>query len=198
MIFKNLELKIDIEDKLFNTLYPLAIKKLSECHWTPVEIAKLAADYLVDKPNCKVLDIGSGVGKFCLIGAASTKGHFYGVEQREGLVKISQKIAKKHKIKNVEFIHSNITEISFSNYNAFYFYNSFYENVGHYLAIDTTIPLDETLYIAYSKYVENELKKTPIGTRLVTYWSEWLEIPEGFDLEYTDYDGKLNFWEKKY
>jgi len=198
MIFKNLQLNIDIEDKLFNTLYPLSIKKLSEHHWTPVEVAKLAADYLVDKPKCKVLDIGSGVGKFCLIGAASTKGLFSGVEQREGLVKLSQRIAKTHEISNVEFIHSNITQISFSNYNSFYFYNSFYENIGRFLAIDTTIPLEEKLYYTYSEYVAKQLKKTPIGTRLVTYWSEWLEIPEGFDLEFTAYNGKLNFWEKKF
>tara|TARA_R110000868_G_scaffold119310_6_gene316022 strand:- start:37403 stop:37999 length:597 start_codon:yes stop_codon:yes gene_type:complete len=198
MIFKNLQLNIDIEDTHFNTLYPLSIKKLSECHWTPVEVAKLAADYLVDKPKCKVLDIGSGAGKFCLIGAASTKGSFYGVEQREGLVKLSQRIAKKHHVNNVEFIHSNITQVSFSAYDAFYFYNSFYENIGRFLAIDKTIPLEEKLYVTYSKYVENQLKKTPIGTRLVTYWSVWLEIPEGFDLEFTAFDGNLNFWIKKF
>jgi hypothetical protein len=198
MIFKNLQLNIDIEDTLFNKLYPLRIKKLSERHWTPIEVAKLAADYLVDKPECKVLDIGSGVGKFCLIGAASTKGRFYGVEQRMELVKLSQKIAKKHYINNVEFIHSNITEISFSGYDAFYFYNPFYENIDNSLLIDHKIVLDEKLYFSYSEYVENQLKKTPVGTRLVTYWSKWIEIPEGFDLEFTAYNGNLNFWEKKF
>ena len=142
MIFKNLQLNIDIEDHLFNTLYPLRIKKLSERHWTSVEVAKLAADYLVDKPNCKVLDIGSGAGKFCLIGAASTKGRFYGVEQRESLVKLSQRIAKKHNVNNVEFIHSNIKEISFSDYDAFYFYNPFYENIDDSLLIDNKITID--------------------------------------------------------
>jgi tRNA G46 methylase TrmB len=119
MIFKNLKLNIDVKDPLFNTLYPLRIKKLSDRHWTSVEVAKLAADYLVDKPNCKVLDIGSGAGKFCLVGAASTKGFFCGVEQREEFVNLSQRIAKKHHINNVEFIHSNITQISFLDYDAF-------------------------------------------------------------------------------
>lgn len=198
MIFKNLQSNIDVEDHLFNTIYPLRIKKLSERHWTSVEVAKLAADYLVDKPNCKVLDIGSGAGKFCFIGASSTKGRFYGVEQREGLVKLSQRIAKTHNINNVEFIHSNITEISFSDYNSFYFYNPFYENIDNSLLIDNKIIIGEELYFAYSEYVENQLKKTPIGTRLVTYWSKWIEIPEGFDLEFTAYCGKLNFWEKKF
>ncbi|RAJ15720.1 methyltransferase domain-containing protein [Arenibacter echinorum] len=198
MIFKNLQLNIDIEDHLFNSLYPLRIKKLSERHWTPVEVAKLAADYLVDKPQCKVLDIGSGAGKFCLIGAASTKGIFYGVEQRKELVTLCQSIAKTHHINNVEFFHSNITEISFSDYDAFYFYNPFYENIDNSLLIDNKIVLDEKLYFTYSEYVENQLKKTPIGTRVVTYWSMWVEIPEGFDLEFTAYNGKLNFWEKKF
>lgn len=198
MIFKNLQLNIDVEDNFFNTLYPLRIKKLSEFHWTPVEVAKLAADYLADKPNCKVLDIGSGAGKFCLIGAASTKGRFYGVEQREELVKLSQRIAKTYNLNNVEFIHSNITEISFSDYDTFYFYNPFYENIDNSLLIDNKIVIDEKLYFTYSEYVENQLKKTPVGTRLVTYWSMWVDNIEGFDLEFTAYNGKLNFWEKKF
>jgi len=198
MIFKNLHLNIDVEDQHFNTLYPSHINKLSERHWTSVEVAKLAADFLVDKPNCKVLDIGSGAGKFCLIGAASTKGNFYGVEQREGLVKLSQRIAKTHNVNNVEFIHSNIIDISFSNYDSFYFYNPFYENIDDSLLIDDKVVIEEKLYFTYSDYVENQLKNTPIGTRIVTYWSMWIEIPEGFDLEFTAYDGKLNFWEKKF
>lgn len=198
MIFKNLRLHIDIGDKLFNTLYPLSIQRLSEHHWTSVEVAQISADYLVHKPNCKVLDIGSGVGKFCLIGATSTKGHFYGVEQRERLIKLSQKIAKTHKVNNVTFIHSNITAVSFSDYDAFYFYNPFYENIDHSFLIDNKVVLDEKLYTTYSEYVANQLKNTAIGTKLVTYWSTWVEIPEGFDLEFTAYNGKLNFWKKKF
>jgi|SRR5690606_2828878 len=198
MIFKKLQLNIDVGDTLFNTLYPLRIKMLSERHWTPVEVAKLAADYLVDRPGEKVLDIGSGAGKFCLVGAASTKGVFYGIEQRKSLVKLSKKIARTHDIDNVEFIHSNITQISFSDYNAFYFYNPFYENIDSSLSIDNKIDIDEKLYFTYSEYVENQLKKTPVGTRLVTYWSMFVEIPEGFDLEFTAYNGKLNFWIKKF
>lgn len=47
MIFNNLQLNIDIEDTLFNTLYPLPIKKLSECHWTPVKVTKFLFRILV-------------------------------------------------------------------------------------------------------------------------------------------------------
>ncbi|MCD0469207.1 class I SAM-dependent methyltransferase [Flavobacterium sp. JAS] len=196
MIFKSLKQNIDIEDDKFNELYSVRIKRLSKRHWTPVAIAKIAADYLVDKPNKKVLDIGAGVGKFCLVGAATTKGFFYGVEQRASLTKLSKKIAEKHNINNVEFIHSNITEISFSDYDAFYFYNSFFENIDTSCPIDKTILPKNELFLTYSNYVRDQLNKTPKNTRLVTYWSTWEEIPESFDLKYSACDGVLNFWKK--
>ncbi|SNR93886.1 class I SAM-dependent methyltransferase [Flavobacterium sp. ov086] len=197
MIFKSLKQNIDIEDDKFNELYPVRIKRLSKRHWTPVVIAKIAADYLVDKPNQKILDIGAGVGKFCLVGAATTKGIFYGVEQRASLTKLSKKIAEKHNINNVEFIHSNITEISFSDYDAFYFYNSFFENIDTSCPIDKKILPKNELFLTYSNYVRDQLNKTPKNTRLVTYWSTWEEIPESFDLKYTACDGLLNFWKKR-
>jgi hypothetical protein len=196
MIFKSLKKNIDIEDSAFNMLYSTRIRRLSERHWTPVAIAKIAADYLVDKPNKKVLDIGAGVGKFCLVGAASTKGIFYGVEQRASLTKLSKKIAEKHNVENVEFIHSNITDISFSDYDAFYFYNSFFENIDTSCPIDKIVVPNSELFLSYSNYVRDQLNKTPKYTRLVTYWSTWEEIPESFDLEYTACDGILNFWKK--
>lgn len=196
MIFKNLKLNIDVKDSEFNELYPVRIKELASRHWTPVAVARAAAEYLAETPNSKVLDIGAGAGKFCLVGAASTKGIFYGVEQRESLIKIAKKIAEKHKISNVNFIHSNINEISFSDYEAFYFFNSFYENIDITCSIDNKIHTDRDLYYIYSNYVKEQLNKTPVGTRLVTYWSKWDEIPISFDLEGTDCNGLLNFWKK--
>jgi SAM-dependent methyltransferase len=196
MIFQALKQNIDIEDSVFNKLFSTRNRRLAERHWTPVAIAKIAADYLVNKPNKKVLDIGAGVGKFCLVGSASTKGFFYGVEQRASLIKSANKIAEKHNIENVKFIHSNITEISFSDYDAFYFYNSFFENIDNSCPIDKTIVPKSELFISYSDYVRNQLSKTPKYTRLVTYWSTWEEIPESFDLEYSELNGVLNFWRK--
>lgn len=196
MIFKSLKLNLTVEDTTFNELYPSRIKRLAARHWTPVAVAKFAAEYLVDKPYKKVLDIGSGAGKFCLVGAASTTGMFYGVEQRASLVKLSKKIVDKYDLANVEFIHSNINEISFSDYEAFYFYNSFYENIDFSCSIDKTILPERELFYSYSKYVKEQLEQTPIGTRLVTYWSNGEEIPDSFKLEYIACEGVLILWRK--
>lgn len=196
MIFKSIKLNLTVEDTTFNELYPSRIKRLAARHWTPVAVAKFAAEYLVDKPYKKVLDIGSGAGKFCLVGAASTTGMFYGVEQRASLVKLSKKIVDKYDLANVEFIHSNINEISFSDYEAFYFYNSFYENIDSSCSIDKTILPERELFYSYSKYVKEQLEQTPIGTRLVTYWSNGQEIPDSFKLEYIACEGVVILWQK--
>ena len=196
MIFEHLKQNKSIDDNEFNELYPIRIKKLAPRHWTPVKIARKAADFLVDKPDKKVLDIGSGAGKFCLVGAALTNGIFYGVEQRKSLIKLSRKIAKKYKIDNAEFIHSNIMEISFLDYDAFYFFNSFQENIDLTARIDKSIAPSKELYHLYTGYLKDQLDKTPIGTKLVTYWSNCSEVPKSFSLEAISHSGVLIFWRK--
>ncbi|KAF2342913.1 methyltransferase domain-containing protein [Flavobacterium tistrianum] len=196
MIFEQLKQNRSIDDSEFNQVYPIRIKKLAARHWTPVKIAGKAAGFLVDKPGKRVLDIGSGAGKFCLVGAALTNGIFYGVEQRESLIKLSRKIAEKYKIENAEFIHSNIMEISFLDYDAFYFFNSFQENIDLTARIDKSIDPSEELYNLYTAYLKDQLEKTPIGTKLVTYWSNCREVPKSFSLESVSYGGVLSFWRK--
>ncbi len=197
MVFENIRLNIKVEDDQFNKIYPPHIRKIANVHWTPVEIAKQASQYLVDTPGRRVLDIGSGVGKFCVVGSLFTKGIFTGIEQRENLVKLSNAILKLHKLPNVNYIHSNITDVSFLNYDSFYFFNPFQENIDQEVSIDHKIDLQIPYYDLYTKYVCQQLDKAPKGARLVTYCSNWSEIPESFDLEHTDHKGRLNFWKKR-
>lgn len=50
-------------DTDFNELYPPEIQMLARRHWTSIHIARQAASFLASKDS-KILDIGSGVGKF--------------------------------------------------------------------------------------------------------------------------------------
>ena len=51
-------------DLQFDQLYPDYIQQLSGMHWTPLQVAKLAAEFLVTGEGSRILDIGSGVGNF--------------------------------------------------------------------------------------------------------------------------------------
>jgi len=196
MIFELLKLNIDITDDDFNSIYPGKIRMLAKKHWTSVSVAKLASEFLVEKPGTRVLDIGSGVGKFCMIGATNTKGHFTGVEQRSDLIALSKKLSDSYYIHNVRFVHANITSIKFSDYEAFYFYNSFHENMDRVNRIDDAIRLDRQLYHLYSMYMVKQFAALPLGARLVTYCSPLSIIPRTFKLQDASKGGLLKFWEK--
>lgn len=196
MIFEYLKLNINVDDAEFNAIYPEWIRKLSQRHWTSVAVAKQAAAFLVDKPGTRVLDIGSGPGKFCMVGASYTKGHFTGVEQRQDLVELSNKILRCHRIPNVNFIHSNITSVELKDYDAFYFYNSFHENIDRSAKIDETIDASIELYDLYHQYLYEQLCLVPKGSRLVTYWSTLKEVPSNYQFQFSLYDGVLKFWKK--
>ncbi len=196
MIFEQLKQHVKMEDEEFNSIYPENVRKHAQGHWTPLDVARIAAEYLVKKPSAKVLDIGSGAGKFCMIGSALTQGFFTGIEQRENLVQVSRKISKYYKLGNVEFIHANILEVPFTDFDSFYFYNAFHENLEAFRSIDYSITLNTKYYYLYSEYVKQELSKTPVGTRLVTYHSALKEVPSSFRLEATAYDDSLIFWQK--
>ena len=197
MIFKNIHSNIEIDDTDFNLIYPNKIKKIADIHFTPIQVSKTAAQYLADREGVKILDVGSGAGKFCMIGSACTDGHFIGVEQRKGLCTVAKRIKRKYNLTNVEFINANITDIPFKEFDAFYFFNSFYEHISVFAnKIDDEIALDRKLYSFYSAYVKEQLDSMPIGTKLVTYFSFLKEIPDSYKVKFTKFDEKLKMWEK--
>lgn len=184
-------------DKIFNSIYPKPIQEVAEKHWTPLEVAKKAAAFLAASPDVKILDIGSGSGKFCLTAAHyHPLTFFYGIEQRANLVELSTDLAVKLQLANVSFICNNITNVDFEKFDHFYFYNSFYENITGTQKIDSSIKYSEELYNYYNRYLYKQLDKKPTGTRLVTYHSFGIETPSGYEIVHTDYNEFLKFWVK--
>lgn len=184
-------------DAEFDWLYPEHFQLMSQKQWTPLHIAKRAAEYLNVK-GAKILDIGSGIGKFCLTAAHHyPDSHFFGVEQRHELVHYAR-IAKKYLGQdNASFIHANFTQINFSEFDHFYFYNSFYENIDPQNAIDDTIETSYSLYDYYSQYLFTVLKDKPAGTRVVTYQSLGEVLPDDFKQVDQSYFNLLRLWIKE-
>ncbi|MFN0213966.1 MAG: methyltransferase domain-containing protein [Saprospiraceae bacterium] len=196
MILEQMQLGAEVRDDDFNAIYPSKFRKIARFHFTPVEVAKVAAAYLVDKPGTRVLDVGSGAGKFCMVGAACTEGHFTGVEQRKNLHRLAINVSTKLGVERVDFIHSNILGIDFGAYDAIYYFNSFFENIAPLSAIDQALALDKSLYTQYTQYMHEQLDKMSSGTRLVTYFSFLDEIPDSYKIKAANFDLKLKCWEK--
>jgi SAM-dependent methyltransferase len=191
--------KVDLfeVDEIFNSIYPQYIQSAAKKHWTRLEVARKAARFLAISPDVKILDIGSGSGKFCFAAAHfHPETQFYGVEQREELVTLCNDLKNQLGIFNVTFIHKNITDLRIEEYDHFYFYNSFYENIEGTQKIDYSVQYSEKLYDYYNLCLYKMLDKKPSGTRIATYHSFGNEIPPDYEVVHSDYDDYLKFWIK--
>ena len=186
-----------LNDTSFDWLYPERIQRMSRRHWTPMSIARKAAGFLAAEEGKKILDIGSGVGKFTLIGAHYyPRSFFYGVEQRSELHHYAQAAKEYTKTENAAFINLNFTQVDLAAYDHFYFYNAFFENLVTNDRIDYQIEYSDSIYQYYCRFLYKELDKKPAGTRLVTFHSLEDEIPPGYQLVDTFADFRLKMWTK--
>jgi hypothetical protein len=184
-------------DENFNQLYPDSIKLLAKRHWTPIAVAEKAASFLAAENKARILDVGSGVGKFCLAAACyKPSAFFYGVEQRNMLIAHAESARTEMQLGNVSFIHGNFTQLDFNYFDHFYFYNSFYENLSGTDKIDDSIDYTRELYNYYNRILFKKLEEKPAGTRLVTYFSGEEEVPPSFHIVCTDMGNLLKFWIK--
>jgi SAM-dependent methyltransferase len=184
-------------DAKFHQLYPEFIRSMARMHWSPLYITKKVIAYLAPNDKVSVLDIGSGVGSFCLAGAYyKASAAFFGVEQRKNLIEHAEAARKKLRVKNVEFIYGNFTQLNLNEFDHFYFYNSFFENLDGTDKIDDEIVYSKELYNYYSIYLYNQLERMPQGTKVATYCSWGDEIPPSYKLAESHFDNLLKFWIK--
>jgi hypothetical protein len=188
---------INRDDVAFENALKHSVQGHSYIHWTPIEVIKTAVRWLGTESENKILDIGSGVGKFCLIGAMNSKAHFTGVETRKNLVDEARQLQKELELSNVNFIHSDIKDVDFNDYTSFYFYNPFCEHMALSGGIDDQIQFDEEAFYSYQDFVEEQLKQTPKGTKLVKYCSPDFDISTDFDLADMYFEGQLQLWLKR-
>ncbi|MNJ98996.1 hypothetical protein D3C87_167670 [compost metagenome] len=193
-----LPLNYYVNDSVFDSFFPEQIKKISKVHWTPLAIAKKAASFLAPVPGSRILDIGSGIGKFCIAAAHFfPDSEFHGVEQRKDLFNLAIEAQQRSEVNNVQFLHGNFTELSLEYYDSIYFYNAFAENMIDVARIDESIDYSPGLYAYYSNYLCKALENKASGTRLVTYHGYEHEIPIGYKMVEQDIRKPLKMWIKE-
>lgn len=184
-------------DTFFDSIYPKKYQEHSARHFTPVRVAIQAARFLAQEPGDKILDVGSGSGKFCIAGSLLSDAHFYGVEMRKTLINLSNRIKRGHRLKNAHFIHGDFSTVDFRKFDGIYFFNSFHE------FYDSTCVLDETSRVSLQEYrhfhdmLRLKLNECLPGTRLVTYYTFKNKIPSSFRFIKSNKTGLLKFYVKK-
>jgi predicted RNA methylase len=188
-----------IAEDSFDRVFPEPIRERSIQFWTPVEAARQAAQFLAPAPSARVLDVGSGVGKFCIVGAATTGAIFSGIEQRPHLVEVAERAARQFRISRVAFTVGTVDDVDWSHFDAFYFFNPFEENVfAEHSALDRSVVLSEARFWSDVAFVERKLARLPVGVRVATFHGFGGRIPPSYELvaQRLVRGGVLRFWTK--
>jgi SAM-dependent methyltransferase len=187
-------------DRIFDRIYPPAIRALSRRHWTPVLVGRRVAELFRKAGARHVLDVGAGVGKFALVAAAAEPAlHFVGVEQRTRLVRIARIAAFRLGIENALFIEGDATTTRWRDFDGFYFFNPLAENLfGKADRIDSDVELSNSRFVRDMLRVEEALRVASTGTVVVTYHGSSTRIPTSYEVVHAERAGSdwLRVWTK--
>jgi SAM-dependent methyltransferase len=189
------------DDATFDALYPPSIRARSSLFWTPVVVASRAARLLAHHDVHRVLDVGSGPGKFCLVGAsACSEMDFTGVEHRPHLVETALVGRAQLQLRNVHFLAGDVTDVSWTDFDGFYLYNPFAENAGDEAThFDDTVELSTQRFLANLRCVGAALAAAAVGTCMVTYHGFGGPIPISYELVHAEraHSDWLRVWVKR-
>ncbi len=186
--------RLELTEENFNHFLPGYLQRASRVYFTPIRVAQLAAQWLTDDGAKTVLDIGAGVGKFCVAGASLNSSFYFGIEYRQSVSQIANDMISRFQLSNSIVEHGNVVALDFQNFDAFYMYNPFFENLLSARRLNDEVELAAPLYNYYFSKVRHKLDCTKPGTRLVTFHGNNFEAPESFEKVHEAEGGLLKFW----
>ncbi|MDG0818187.1 methyltransferase domain-containing protein [Bdellovibrio svalbardensis] len=191
----------EIDDAEFDSIYPPRIRAISDIQWSSIAAAHHIADLIGRNSKYRFIDIGSGVGKLCTLLSFLTELEIFGIEQRKNLFEVSKAIAQENALDRVHFIHGNMLDLNWSDYDIFYFYNPFQEHIcddTDIALIDRDIDLDRKHYVQYVSEVFRQMTWLTPGKKVITFHGYGGQMPSTMkflDSRPVD-NGELCLWEK--
>lgn len=172
-----------VADARFDALMPRFARDASALHWTPIPVCELAAKWLTAGRRPRVLDVGSGAGKFCVVGALSRpRGLFVGVEQRPRFVDAARDLAKTFGARRCRFLAADALTLNWRAFNGIYLFNPFNELLfdPHDRSEDAPRGTAEDCE-RFVRGTERKLAEMPRGTRVVTFHGFGGALPAGYE-----------------
>lgn len=200
-----------VADRVFDELFPPFARRASSIHWTPVEVAVRAAKMLAavdetiprdrDATERKrtIIDVGAGVGKFCMVAAAALPGvRVVGVEQRARFVEIAREAATRIGV-DVEFVQGTLRDVDPAEVDGLYLFNPFAENLSApHERLDETVELSEERFKRDIAIAEEFMSAARRGTRVVVYCGFGGAVPRSYRLVRREpLLGTLELWTKE-
>lgn len=189
---------------------PPALRSVSSLFWTAAPVIERGVGWLDELGVGDVVDLGSGVGKWCVGAAllARTPRRYVGLEHRSELVAIANQLAEGMGVADrVTFHGGEISELlakpgpipGLAASPAFYLFNPFGENVAPDAErLDAAVELSEARYHRDVAVMEDLLAIAPSGTWVLVYNGFGGRMPSGYEPVRTaeDHGVFLRLWQK--
>ncbi len=158
-------------DRAFDRFLPEDLGDLSADQWTPLEVALSVASWLRELGVRRVVDIGSGPGKFCVAAALAGDCELLGLEQNPRLVAVARSLAQLFRVQDrVRFVHGNLGDSELPPADAYYLYNPFAQHLfapGDELGWG--VASNQERYRRDVMTAQDLFRRAPTGTVVLTY-----------------------------
>lgn len=173
-----------LDDVKFDRLLPFDYRFFSRTFWSPLSVVAQAARWLDELQIETVVDIGSGVGKFCIGGALAGRSSFIGIEQRAALVDVARGIARGFDLeRRVRFVHGAFGEVTVPAANCYYFFNPFGESLFRLEdRIDEETEVSQARSLRDVYLAKQLLAAAPVGTYVLTYNGFGGTLPDNYEV----------------
>jgi predicted RNA methylase len=188
-------------DRAFDRFLPDELRVVSGQYWTPLLVAKRAAEWLDDLRIRTVVDIGSGAGKFCVAAALAGRCRFTGLEQRSRLVASARTLARLFDVEDrVSFVEGALGDVATPVADAYYLYNPFGEYLfGSTDHFDSDVERSDERYKRDVAAVQEILQRARFGTCVLTYNGFGGRVPSSYQQIRVDnaLPNELRLWRKE-
>ena len=188
-------------DRSFDRFLPEPLRLVSPQYWTPLAVAKRAAEWFEDLGIRTMVDIGSGAGKFCIAGALFGKCRFIGLEQYSSLVTSARALTDLFDLTDrVTFVADALGSVTAPVGDAYYFFNPFGDYwLGADYPLEAGAEFTDTRHADDVAAAEDLLRRAPVGTWILTYNGFGGRVPAGYELVRVDWElsGVLRLWRKQ-
>jgi SAM-dependent methyltransferase len=173
-----------LSDAAFDRELPRYVRERARDYWTPVGVVARAIDSLVAHGARRILDVGCGPGKFCVVAAhLAPNAEVHGVELRPRLVRLGTALAQRYEVSNVRLSWGDATRLAWEAYDGLYFFNPFQENVLFQSdRFDDCVEFSTRRFGADLLRAEALLSNARVGTVVVTYHGLGGAIPASYEL----------------
>jgi SAM-dependent methyltransferase len=160
-----------VPDRFFDRFLPDDLRALSSDQWTPLEVVSAAASWLREAGVQRVVDIGSGPGKFCVAAALASGCELLGLEQNPRLVSVASSLARLFGVQGrARFVHGKLGDGELPPADAYYLYNPFAQHL--FAPGDDLLRGGQPDYERYREDVvsaQDALRRAPTGTIVLSY-----------------------------